>query len=580
MTSRHRGPPYSTARPPNGQGTTVWGRRGSGDEWEALYIESSVPPDRDYRGTRDSMRDSRQEAGDQSPHNQYYRPRHGSNSTLHSGYSGRQPRQGLESPVEDARLRVTPSPNRMYREEGRPRPEHLNLSQPSRDKHYYGSTDFQPPQFPQNPYSGSRPVSSTIEGTGSSRGSRPGSRNQSPVPSYPSTPPLNYLRHESGSSERTSSGNGSRYPDPPRTPDNPYQLAPLKFSPPGIKDSILGGTHFEDILDGPDLKISPPPPNRPPPAPPSRHTAQSPRPSSTVESDSTRSIPYRTSPGEEWTMDNVIDFLRKNGFSEQWQQTFRDSNICGDRFRACTNLREAKKLVNIPQDTDRKLPRLITLIRKALDPESDIPEGDLSTPTQRPIPPEKDYPPDIDKRPIRSQTAPVTTYAPSPESANAPPLPSARQYIRHTSEQQHATFGPPPGRVETPGQKVQPQPRARSPLDTKRPLSPITEPRPPRGTPQSTLLSQYNRHSKNMSNGSDLSDQSSLKSTNQPTRSSQDFHDIVNRLSKEGTIVPPKRIDKKKSHEQMSKPGGFISRFFRDRSKETPAEMVIALIRF
>ena len=583
MTSRERGPSHSSVRPPNGRGTTIWGRRGSGEEWEALYIEP-IPSDRDYRSSRDSSSQGRQDVSDYSPHTQYYRPRHESNASLHSEYGGRQPRQGLTSPLEDPRLRVSPSPNRMYKEEGRPRPEHLNLS---RDKQYYGSTDYQPPQFPQNPYSGSRPVSGSIEGQGSARGSRPGSRNQSPVPPYPSTPPLNYHRNENGSSERISSISGSRFADPPRTPENPYQLAPLKFSPPGIKDSLLGNTHFDDFIDKGEVKMSPPPPSRPPPAPPSRHpfppglsprTLETPR-SSTIESDSgTRITSLRSNVDEDWTMENVIEFLRKNGFSEPWQQAFRDARIYGDRFRACTSLREARKLVNIPQDTDRKLPRLITLIRKATDPDSDLQESETASSTSRPIPPippEKDRSPEIERRPIRSQTAPANNYAQSPEAASAPPLPPPRQFVRQNSEQPYTTYVSPATRPEVITQKAQPQPpRARSPLESKRPLSPITDPRQTRAQSQTPFLGQYNRHSKNMSNGSDLSDQS-LRSVNQQTRSSQDFNDMISRLSKEGTIVPPKRVDKKKSHEQMSKPG-LISRLFRtDKSKEVPPDLVI-----
>jgi len=66
----------------------------------------------------------------------------------------------------------------------------------------------------------------------------------------------------------------------------------------------------------------------------------------------------------------------------------------------------------------------------------------------------------------------------------------------------------------------------------------------------------------------------SLKSTQQQTRSSRDFNDILERAGKEGVIVPQKKIDKKKSHEQMSKPGLFSRIFQRDKPKETIADMV------
>src|SRR5579871_3819372 len=138
MTSRQRGPPHSNARPPNGQGTTVWGRRGSGDEWEALYIDSSHGSDRDHYGLRESLREGRQDAGELPSHNPYYRPRRESNASLHNDLGGRQPRQRqpISSVSEEARVRVTPSPNRMYKEDGRPRSDHLNPSHAPRDRYY------------------------------------------------------------------------------------------------------------------------------------------------------------------------------------------------------------------------------------------------------------------------------------------------------------------------------------------------------------------------------------------------------------------------------------------------------------
>ena len=82
-------------------------------------------------------------------------------------------------------------------------------------------------------------------------------------------------------------------------------------------------------------------------------------------------------------------------------------------------------------------------------------------------------------------------------------------------------------------------------------------------------MNQYNpRHSKKISSDSNQSEQS-LR-TSQPT--SQDFQDILQRVGKDGTIVAQKRVDKKKSHEQMSKPGLF-SRFFL-KSKEVVADLV------
>jgi hypothetical protein len=92
--------------------------------------------------------------------------------------------------------------------------------------------------------------------------------------------------------------------------------------------------------------------------------------------------------------------------------------------------------------------------------------------------------------------------------------------------------------------------------------------------PINQSLTSFNRHSKNVSNDSVHSD-ASLRSGNQPARSSQDFQDMLRRIGQEGVIAPQKRIDKKKSHEQISKPG-LLARFFgsRDKSKDISVESV------
>jgi hypothetical protein len=182
-----------------------------------------------------------------------------------------------------------------------------------------------------------------------------------------------------------------------------------------------------------------------------------------------------------------------------------------------------------------------------------------------------------EKQLLRSHTAPPSSNSvPSPESPSLSPLPnSARQLPRHHSEQ-HASFGPPPGRHDPPTPKLQPPPppRTRSPQDAKRPLSPnVVEGRQQSQYSANQTLGPF-RHSKNYSNESNLSDQSG-RTGNPPSRSSQDFQEMLGRIGKDGAIAPQRRIDKKKSHEQMSKPG-IIARFFgsRDKPKEVHPDWV------
>jgi hypothetical protein len=49
----------------------------------------------------------------------------------------------------------------------------------------------------------------------------------------------------------------------------------------------------------------------------------------------------------------------------------------------------------------------------------------------------------------------------------------------------------------------------------------------------------------------------------------------MRRIEKDGTIAPQRKaIDKKKSHEQMSKPGLFSRFFQRDKAREVVADVV------
>jgi hypothetical protein len=107
-------------------------------------------------------------------------------------------------------------------------------------------------------------------------------------------------------------------------------------------------------------------------------------------------VPARTSPNrdnadEEWTLESVIEFLRQNQFGDAWQQAFRDADIHGETFRSLANYAEAKKLLVIPQEAQqgrgnagqpRSVYRLITAIRKVLNPDSDTPDSEGTTPVR------------------------------------------------------------------------------------------------------------------------------------------------------------------------------------------------------
>ena len=529
-----------------------------------------------------------------------YRPRTDSNVSLPIIETGRIPRSQIPSNPEESRGRgssMSSSPNRMYRDDNRPRSGQSN-STSSRDRLYYTPNDYQPPQFPQNPYAANSRHSIPVESNqdGGARRSQPNSRTQSPIPPYPSTPPQH--RYDSLSPDQSRSrGNFTRQIQIEQD-QNPYQLAPLNFPTPREKESykLLAGTRFDDIANSPDtehFKISPPAPVRPPPPPPARQNKPSPHSNadhprasiylpgtlSTNETDTpVRNASNRDSADDEWPLEAVIEFLRSNGFEEPWQQAFRAADIHGEKFRALTGLPEARKLINMSQEAHQPLHgktlfKLITLIRKRLDPDSDTPESE-TTPTSRPA----DRPSEQERQPLRSQTAPACAARPlqsninlpSPDSPDIPSLPnSARLAPRHHSEQ----GAPSVGRIDHPPPKLQPPPppRKTSPQDSKRPKSPNVGDSRQAHTSQSQILNQYNnRHSKNTSTDSNQSEQSPRPS--QPTRSSQDFQEILQRVGKDGTIVPQKRMDKKKSHEQMSKPGLF-SRFFL-KSKEVVADLV------
>lgn len=614
MTARQRGTPAVAARQNNGPYN--YARQGSADEREGLY--SDAYGDRGYLSSRGGgVRDSHFEGPDFMSNQQGHRSRTDSNVSL--PIEGvRITRSPMPSNSNESRGRgasMSSSPNHMYRDDNRPRSGHSN-SATSRDKLYYGANDYQPPQFPQNPYAGSR---HSIAVETQDRSSRPNSRTQSPVPPYPSTPPPQH-RYDSlspdQSRQRSNISRQMQDEQDQRTSEYPYQLAPLKFSPQSQAQeshNLLAGTPFDEFANSPEtehFKISPPAPRRPPPLPPSRHNNQSnhtkadhsrasmynpalkERSQSSHETDiPVRNSSNRDSADDEWPLENVIEFLRQSGFGEPWQQAFRSADIHGEKFRACASFPEAKKLVHVPQEAHqpqhgRTLFKLITLIRKVLNPDSDTPDSETSTPA-RPIEVPRRVSLDHEKLPTRRDTAPATDARPlssninlpSPDSPDLPSLPgSARFTPRHNSEQLPPAglpVGPPAPKLQAP-----PPPKNRSPQDIKRPMSPIVgDMRQQPQFQQSPFLVQYsNRHSKNFSTDSNLSDQS-LRSTNPPARSSQDFQDILQRAVKDGAIVPQKRIDKKKSHEQMSKPGIFSRFFQRDKPKEVVADFVFTLYK-
>lgn len=553
---------------------------------------------------------------------------------------------------------MSSSPVRTYRDDNRPRSGQSTNNAPasSRDKIYFSADDFQPPQFPQNPYGATR-HSVAIDNQEAAKRSRPSSRAQSPIPPYPSTPPPSRSSpdHARG---RGNSGRQIQSEHDQKSPNHPFQLAPLKFSPARTREesySLLAGTQFDDIAASPEteaLKTSPPAPSRPPPAPPVRHKALANHSNTDLHRSSIHQqavneaeVLIRTPSGkdnaeEDWTLEQVIEFLRQNGFGEAWQQAFRDADIHGDKFRACASFPEAKKLVQVPQEAHqpqqgRTLFKLITIIRKALNPDSDTPDSETSTPTPRnpersrrlsdherptlrretlpaisqqtykpvsipnipspvtatpepsPLPPAKPNP--RNESSMRTNTSPPSINdlkvpmsninIPSPISPEFPSAPTSARLAPRSD--QNATFGPPPIRHEysTPKLHPPPPPRKSSPQDTKRPLSPnALDPRQPNHThtPPNQFLGQYNnRHSKNISNDSNLSDQSVR--SKEPVRLSQDFQDIMRRIEKDGTIAPQRKaIDKKKSHEQMSKPGLFSRFFQRDKAREVVADVVLS----
>lgn len=412
MSSRQRGPPPGSGRAVNPAYT--YGRNGA-DDREALYNESHG--DRGYltpRGGRETPLDQ----NDSPMSNQYaYRPRTESNVSIVSNSSDSR-RNRMPIPAEDSRGRgssVSSSPGPVFRDDGRPRSGQSNYTAQPRDK-YYSSTEYQPPQFPQDPYGNARNSSMSIDSQDSSgRRSRPTSRTQSPVPPFPPTPPPQPHRFDNSSPSRRPPTSNNRPPQEQesRSTENPYQLAPLKFSPPRNRDSsgLLAGTAFDDFLVDDELvQKSPPAPLRPPPPPPRTHPVSSPRTNvdqprppqqsplsrTFTESDVLRRSPNQDGTDEEWTLDNVIEFLRQNQFGENWQQAFREADIHGDKFRACANYPEARRLLSIPQEAHKarnqanhsqSLFKLITTIRKVLNPDSDTPDSEGSAPIRPAEPP-------------------------------------------------------------------------------------------------------------------------------------------------------------------------------------------------
>ena len=597
MTARQRGPPVSATRSTGG--LYNYPRQGTGDDREGQYNDTYN--DRGYVNPRGrGIRNGHLEVIDNSvAHQNGYRPRTDSNVSL-PVESNRIPR--LQHP-EESRGRgasMNTSPNRMYRDDNRPRSGHSNNAS-TRDKPYFTPGDYQPPQFPQNPHGGQRQSSIVDKNQdGGTRRSRPNSRTQSPNPPYPSTPSQQHRYDGLTPDQSRPRGNFTQQIQTEQEQNYSYQLAPLKFSTPRAQESykLLAGTQFDDITNSPDsehFKHSPPASMRPPPPPPPRHNKSSTQANvdhsrtsiylqgtlSTADAETPpRSASNRDSADEEWPLEQVIEFLRVNGFGEPWQQAFRAADIHGEKFRACSSFPDAKKLVNIQEAHQpihgKTLFKLITLIRKVLNPDSDTPDSETSLPTPR----RADRPrrvSDNEGPPLRSLTAPVTgarplasnINLPSPDSPDTPLLPnSAKLFPRHNSEQfGHAYVG---GGIDrpTPKLKAPPPPRARSPQSNKRPMSPtVGDARQP---PQNQFLVQYNnRHSKNFSTDSNQSE----RSANHPVRSSQDFQEILRTVGKDGSIVPQKRVDKKKSHEQMSK-GGIFSRFFPSRAKDVVVEVV------
>jgi hypothetical protein len=633
MTARQRGlssgvPP---ARPSAGS-YTYSGRGGNASDRDLLYN------DRDDRGyamasrvpSRDALLDS---AGADtspltapSPHS--FRSRTDSNSSL-ANEGGRIPRSQVPGNNQDegrgrGASMGSSSPNRMFRDrdDGRPR-SNQSTTAPSRDKLYY---EYQPPHFPQNPYANSRQsvaADFSSAAAGQRANSRPGSRTQSPIPPYPSTPPPQHQHRfdqytpeqqrapsRSNMTRQLQTQNLQTDQDRQGTPaDSPYALPPLKFSPHQTQSEykLLAGTPFDDIGVSPDndhIKVSPPAPSRPPPPPPGRQqtpvqsNAQRPFVQSPNEMDQSARMGSPNAWNEDWPLDQVLEFLRMHGFGEPWLDAFRRNNISGARFRACSSFPEAKRLIKLSSEYNyphhgRNLPKLISLIRKVLRPDNNTPDDSESsgiTPTQK----FSDRPrrlSDSERVPIRRDTAPAVTQSrplssninlPSPAS-DIPSLPNSAQFPpgHHAEQPPVPSFVNP--NIPTPKLQAPPPPRAQSPQEPKpRPLSPsvadprqpsIPLPQPTHPTPPQQFLGQYNRHSKNFSTDSNLSNES-LKSTQQPTRSSRDFNDILERAGKEGVIVPQKKVDKKKSHEQMSKPGLFSRIFQRDKPKETIADMV------
>src|SRR5579859_5307045 len=380
MSSRQRGPPPPSMRQGNPQyNSATYPRRNSTDEREALgYIDPHS--DRPYLTTpRSGGRDAYFEGEAGIGGGPYmYRPRTESNVSNMSNTSdnGRRPRINMRDSSDDSRGKNGSSPGPLYREEARARTGQSNGNLP-RDK-YYGNNEYQPPQFPQNPY-GNRTSSISVESVDSAgrrSGSRPNSRTQSPIPPYPPTPPP--------SSHHRFDNTTSPTPTQPRRPgtqtrtqttvdteskktDTPPQLAPLQFSPPrpNRETSWLIGTPFDDLSESEAMKNQPPVPTRPPPLPPVRqqpYSVSSPRTAADLPRIPQTSplsrhindpdVPVRTSPSrddsdEEWTLDNVLEFLRQNGFGESWQQAFRAADIHGDKFRSLGNYAEARKLLSV-----------------------------------------------------------------------------------------------------------------------------------------------------------------------------------------------------------------------------------------
>src|SRR5277367_3976702 len=192
MTARQRGPQPSSNRSTN---TSSYGysRQTPTDDREGLndpYIG-----DRYLNSRGGALQDFFYDTSDTSLPSPYNPSRNRTDSNVSLPLENQRiTRSQVPSSADESRARgasMSSSPVRTYRDDTRPRSGHSSnnpVPSSSREKIYFSANDFQPPQFPQNPYGAIR-HSIAIESQEAARRSRPSSRTQSPIPPYPSTPP-------------------------------------------------------------------------------------------------------------------------------------------------------------------------------------------------------------------------------------------------------------------------------------------------------------------------------------------------------------------------------------------------------